>query len=68
MIIEKFDALLKKLNGEELSIQIELGGATQEWKEAMEAWLHAESQFRLREEQSTEAANGAAFAQEVAVC
>ena len=67
VIIEKFDALLKKLNAEELSLKIELDGATQEWKEAMESWLHAESQYRLREEQSVEASNGAAFAEEVSV-
>jgi hypothetical protein len=36
--------------------------------QAKEAWLHSESQVRLRQEQATEAANGAAFAEQVRVC
>lgn len=64
LIIDKFDALLKKLGGEELSIKIQLGEVTEEWKDAMEGWLNAESQFRLRTEQSKEAEDGAKFAEE----
>jgi len=64
LIIDKFDALLKKLGGEELSLKIELGQVTKEWKDSMEAYLNAESQFRLREEQAKEATDGAKFAEE----
>ena len=34
-IISKFDELLKKLNGEELSANITMGKVTKEYKEAM---------------------------------
>ena len=63
-IIDKFDALLKKLGGEELSLKIELGEVTEEWKKSMESYLNAESQYRLRLEQAKEAADGAKFAEE----
>ena len=36
IIIQKFDELLKKLGGEELSANITMGRVTKEWKEAME--------------------------------
>lgn len=36
LIIEKFDELLKKLGGEELSANITMGRVSKEWKEAME--------------------------------
>jgi len=64
LIIDKFDALLKKLGGEELSLKIELGQVTKEWKDSMEAYLNAESQYRLRTEQAKEAEDGAKFAEE----
>jgi len=64
LIIDKFDALLKKLGGEELSLKIELGQVTKEWKDSMEAFLNAESQYRLRTEQAKEAEDGAKFAEE----
>ena len=35
IIIQKFDELLKKLGGEELSANITMGKVTKEWKEAM---------------------------------
>ena len=36
IIIQKFDELLRKLGGEELSANITMGKVTKEWKEAME--------------------------------
>ena len=35
LIIDKFDELLKKLGGEELSANITMGKVSKEWKEAM---------------------------------
>lgn len=35
LIIDKFDELLKKLGGEELSANITMNKVTAEWKEAM---------------------------------
>jgi hypothetical protein len=39
IIIQKFDELLKKLGGEELSANITMGRVSKEWKEAMEVRL-----------------------------
>jgi len=64
VIIDKFDQLLKKLGGEELSLKIELGEVTEEWKKAMESFLNSEAQYRLRLEQAKEAEDGAKFAEE----
>jgi len=51
IIIEKFDQLLRKLGGEELSLNISLGKMGAEWHAAMEGWLDSESTYRLRIEQ-----------------
>mmetsp|Transcript_25687 Transcript_25687/g.51451 ORF Transcript_25687/g.51451 Transcript_25687/m.51451 type:complete len:258 (-) Transcript_25687:123-896(-) len=62
IIIEKFDQLLKRLGGEELSANITMGKVTAEWKKAMETWLDSESTYRLTIEKSKEATEGASFA------
>jgi hypothetical protein len=64
LIVDKFDALLNKLGGMEVSMKIESGQATHMSKAAMEAWLSAESQYRLREEQANEAKKSAKFAEQ----
>ena len=51
VILDKFDQLLRKLGGEELSLNISLGKMGAQWHRAMEAWLDAESTYRLRIEQ-----------------
>ena len=51
IILGKFDQLLRKLGGEELSLNISLGKMGAEWHAAMEQWLDAESTYRLRIEQ-----------------
>jgi len=51
LILSKFDQLLRKLGGEELSLNISLGKMGEEWHAAMEGWLDAESTYRLRIEQ-----------------
>ena len=51
IIIEKFDQLLRKLGGEELSLNISLGRMGAEWHAAMAGWLDSESTYRLRIEQ-----------------
>jgi len=51
VILGKFDQLLRKLGGEELSLNISLGKMGEEWHAAMEGWLDAESTYRLRIEQ-----------------
>lgn len=51
LILGKFDQLLRKLGGEELSLNISLGKMGEEWHAAMEGWLDAESTYRLRIEQ-----------------
>ncbi len=63
-IIDLFDQLLKKLGGEELSANITMGRVAKEWKEAMEAWLTAESNYRLTVEKMQDAREGSNFAQE----
>merc|ERR1711990_1064196 len=62
LIIEKFDELLKKLQGEELSANITMGKVTDEFKEAMTSWLDSESTYRLTVEKAKEATEGATFA------
>lgn len=52
LILGKFDQLLRKLGGEELSLNISLGKMGEEWHAAMEGWLDAESTYRLRIEQA----------------
>jgi len=61
-IISKFDELLKKLGGEELSANITMGKVTKEWKESMTSWLDSESTYRLTVEKAKEATEGATFA------
>ena len=51
VIIQKLDQLLKKLGGEELSLNITLGKVQQEWKDSLDSWLSAEANYRLRVEQ-----------------
>lgn len=51
IIIDKFDQLLRKLGGEELSLNISLGRMGAEWHAAMAGWLDSESTYRLRIEQ-----------------
>jgi len=63
VIIEKFDQLLRKLGGEELSANITMGRVSKEWAEAMGAWLNSESEYRLTVEKAKDAKDGAAFAQ-----
>jgi len=62
LIISKFDELLKKLGGEELSANITMGKVTTEFKEAMSGWLDSESTYRLTVEKAKEAAEGSTFA------
>jgi hypothetical protein len=64
IILGKFDQLLRKLGGEELSLNISLGKMGAEWHAAMEQWLDAESTYRLRIEQSKEAKQGSNFAEQ----
>jgi len=64
LILSKFDQLLRKLGGEELSLNISLGKMGEEWHAAMEGWLDAESTYRLRIEQTKEAKEGGKFAEE----
>jgi len=64
IIIEKFDQLLRKLGGEELSLNISLGRMGAEWHAAMAGWLDSESTYRLRIEQAKEAKTGSAFAEQ----
>jgi hypothetical protein len=64
VILGKFDQLLRKLGGEELSLNISLGKMGEEWHAAMEGWLDAESTYRLRIEQTKEAKEGGKFAEE----
>ena len=47
LIIEKFDELLKKLGGEELSANITMGKVTAEWKEAMKVSLIKNSMLHV---------------------
>merc|ERR1712216_178585 len=55
IILDKFDQLLRKLGGEELSLNISLGKMGAQWHRAMEAWLDSESTYRLRIEATKEA-------------
>merc|ERR1712216_709350 len=64
VILEKFDQLLRKLGGEELSLNISLGKMSAEWHAAMGQWLDAESTYRLRIEQAKEAKEGGKFAEQ----
>merc|ERR1712205_216708 len=64
IILDKFDQLLRKLGGEELSLNISLGKMGAQWHRAMEAWLDSESTYRLRIEQTKEAKEGGAFAEQ----
>jgi hypothetical protein len=64
VILQKFDQLLRKLGGEELSLNISLGKMGAEWHAAMESWLDSESTYRLRIEQAKEAKEGGAFAEQ----
>ena len=64
VIIEKFDELLRRLGGEELSANITMGRVTKEWKEAMEGWLDSEAEFRLTVEKARDAKKGSSFAQD----
>merc|ERR1719352_1532389 len=61
VILEKFDQLLRKLGGEELSLNISLGKMSAEWHAAMGQWLDSESTYRLRIEQAKE---GSKFAEQ----
>jgi len=63
IIIEKFDQLLKKLGGEELSANITMGRVSKEWSEAMKGWLDSESTYRLTVEKAKDAKKGSGFAQ-----
>eukprot|EP00960_Hanusia_phi_P071355 767531-Hanusia_phi.AAC.5 len=63
VIIEKLDQLLRKLGGEELSLNITLGRVDSEWKAALDSWLEAESSYRLRIEQKNEATDGLKYVQ-----
>jgi hypothetical protein len=64
LILDKFDQLLRKLGGEELSLNISLGKMGAEWHAAMSQWLDAESTYRLRIEQAKEAKEGSKFAEQ----
>eukprot|EP00960_Hanusia_phi_P071356 767531-Hanusia_phi.AAC.6 len=64
VIIQKLDQLLKKLGGEELSLNITLGKVQDEWKDALDSWLSAEANYRLRVEQKKEADEGMKYAQD----
>ena len=64
VILEKFDQLLRKLGGEELSLNISLGKMSAEWHAAMGQWLDSESTYRLRIEQAKEAKEGSKFAEQ----
>ncbi|EKX44423.1 hypothetical protein GUITHDRAFT_139678 [Guillardia theta CCMP2712] len=64
VIIQKLDQLLKKLGGEELSLNITLGKVQEEWKDALDSWLSAEANYRLRVEQKKEADEGMKYAQD----
>ena len=64
LILDKFDQLLRKLGGEELSLNISLGKMGAEWHAAMSQWLDAESTYRLRIEQAKEAKEGGKFAEQ----
>ena len=63
-IIALFDTLLKKLQGEELSMNITLGKVTKEWNDALSTWLDVESKYRLTVEQVKEATEGATYARD----
>ena len=64
LILDKFDQLLRKLGGEELSLNISLGKMSAEWHAAMGQWLDSESTYRLRIEQAKEAKEGSKFAEQ----
>jgi len=73
LILSKFDQLLRKLGGEELSLNISLGKMGEEWHAAMEGWLDAESTYRLRIEQvlphvPLPACDAADFVHALAIC
>jgi hypothetical protein len=64
IIIAKFDALLKKLGGEELAMNISNGKLNAEFQSALAAWLDSESNFRLTVEKAKEATDGADYARQ----
>ena len=64
LIINKFKTLLRKLGGEELSLNISQGKMGKEWHAAMEQWLDTESTYRIRIEHAKEAKDGANFAEQ----
>ena len=47
MIIKLFDTLLNKLGGQELSTNITYGRVSDEFNNALSAWLDGESKYRL---------------------
>ncbi len=51
MIIKLFDTLLNKLGGQELSANITYGRVSDEFNNALSAWLDGESKYRLTVEQ-----------------
>jgi len=56
---------LKKLGGEELSMNITNGKLNAEFKAALAAWLDSESNFRLTVEKAKEATEGADYARQM---
>jgi len=63
VILSKFDQLLKKLGGEELSMNITNGKVNAQFKEALSAWLDKESEYRLTLQKSKDADDAAKYAE-----
>jgi alkylhydroperoxidase/carboxymuconolactone decarboxylase family protein YurZ len=64
LIMAKFDQLLKKLGGEELSLNISNNKINSEFKAALASWLDSESNYRLTVEKAKEATEGADYARQ----
>jgi len=64
IIIDKFNALLKRLGSEELALNITDDKVNSEYKAALEAWLDSESEYRLTVSRQQQAQDGADYAQQ----
>jgi len=64
IILAKFDALLHKLGAEELALNITDHTVQAQKTEALKAWLDSESDYRLTEQKSLDAKEGADYAQQ----
>jgi len=64
IIIAKFDQLLHKLGGEELSLNITNGKINADFQAALSSWLDSESNYRLTVQKAIDADNGAKYAEE----